>query len=178
MMILTTERLILRPWEEAYASALFDLARDARIGPMAGWNPHKDAEESLEIIRAVFSAPETYAVCRRVDGALMGCVGLKQGENTDLTDSPREGELGYWMGVPYWGRGYMTEAVKALMQHCFRDLGLTKLWCGYYDGNHASRRVQEKCGFRYDHTRENVFVGLLNTYKTEHVGSIAAEEWA
>ena len=58
-MILRTRRLILRPWRESDAESLFEYARDQRIGPVAGWLPHTDVENSREIIRSVLSAPET-----------------------------------------------------------------------------------------------------------------------
>ena len=58
-----------------------------------------------------------------------------------------EAEIGYWVALPLWGRGLVPEAVKALQARCFTDLKLDGLWCGYYEGNEKSRRVQEKCGF-------------------------------
>lgn len=60
-----------------------------------------------------------------------------------------EAEIGYWIGVPFWGQGLIPEAVRALLARCFEELGCEAVWCGYYDGNDKSRRVQEKCGFLY-----------------------------
>ena len=51
-----------------------------------------------------------------------------------------------WIGVPYWGQGLIPEAVREIMRHGFDDLNLEKMWCGYFDGNTKSKRVQEKCG--------------------------------
>lgn len=66
-MQLTTERLILRPWVETDAEDLYRYAKDDRVGPIAGWPPHSSVDNSAEIIRTVFSAPETYAVCLKED---------------------------------------------------------------------------------------------------------------
>ena len=66
-MQLTTERLILRPWTETDAEDLYRYAKDDRVGPTAGWPPHSSVDNSAEIIRTVFSAPETYAVCLKED---------------------------------------------------------------------------------------------------------------
>ena len=66
--MIETERLILRPWQENDADALFKYARDPDIGPIAGWTPHTSVENSLEIIRTVFAAPETYAVVLKKNG--------------------------------------------------------------------------------------------------------------
>lgn len=65
---LETSRLILRPWQETDAEALYKYAKDPAIGPISGWPPHTSVENSLEIIRTVFAAPETYAVCAERDG--------------------------------------------------------------------------------------------------------------
>lgn len=67
-MVIETERLILRPWRETDAGALFKYASDPDVGPIAGWEPHVSDENSLEIIRTVFSAPETYAAVLKETG--------------------------------------------------------------------------------------------------------------
>ena len=59
-----------------------------------------------------------------------------------------EPEIGYWIGRPYWGSGYIPEAVRALIGRCF-DEGAETVWCSHFAGNDKSRRVIEKCGFRY-----------------------------
>ena len=66
-MILKTERLLLRPWNESDAESLYEYAKDPRVGPVAGWPVHTGVENSREIIRTVLSAPETYAVCLKGD---------------------------------------------------------------------------------------------------------------
>lgn len=71
--MIETERLILRPWQENDADALFKYARDPDIGPIADWTPHTSVENSLEIIRTVFAAPETYAVVLKNTGEPIGC---------------------------------------------------------------------------------------------------------
>ena len=63
------------------------------------------------------------------------------------------------------------------MRYGFEELTLEKLWCGYFDGNEKSRRVQEKCGFRYQRTEENVPCSLEGVLRTEHFTCISKEEW-
>ena len=65
--MITTDRLILRAWQESDADALYRYAKDPAVGPIAGWNSHQSVEESCEIIRTVFAAPETYAVCLKAE---------------------------------------------------------------------------------------------------------------
>lgn len=176
-MILQTERLILRPWTDSDAASLFTYAGDPAVGPAAGWPPHKDEAESLHIIQKVFNSPECYAICEKDSGLAIGAIELKVGERTDMTDRTDECELGYWLGRPFWGRGYMPEAVSAILRHGFIDLGMRTVWCGYYDGNEKSRRVQEKAGFVYHHTCDAVPVPLLGEIRVGHTSYMTREHW-
>lgn len=176
-MELRTERLLLRPWLESDAAELYKYAKDPQVGPIAGWPPHQCVEDSLAVIRTVFSVPETYAVVSKETGLPIGCIGLKTGDATDMTDKDDECELGYWLGVPYWGQGLMTEAAKEMIRHAFENCGMTKVWCGYYDGNYRSKRVQEKCGFIYQWTTDNVDVPLMHEKRKGHVSCITKDDW-
>ena len=154
-MEIVTDRLILRPWQESDAESLYKYAQDPRIGPIAGWPPHTSVEDSLNIIRTVFAAPETYAVVLKETGEPVGSIGIMFGDGLHSAKMQAdEAEIGYWLGVPYWGQELIPEAVRCLQKRCFEDLGMTTIWCGYYDGNAKSRRVMEKCGFRFHHTEE------------------------
>lgn len=177
-MYLETERLIFRPWEDSDAPMLYHWAKDPAIGPPAGWNPHTSVENSREIIKLYLSDAETYALILKSTNTPIGSIGLKTGANTDLTFEPDEAEIGYWLAVPYWGQGLMPEAVRELMRHAFEDLRMKRLWCGYYDGNRKSLRVQEKCGFIYHHATENLYVPQLNEVRTGHVTTLSREEWS
>ena len=176
-MILYTERLILRPWAESDAESLYEYARDDRVGPIAGWPVHTSVENSREIIRTVLSVPETYAVCLKEDNKAIGSVGLKIGKKSILDLPDAEGEIGYWIGVPFWGQGLIPEAVREIIRHAFEDLGFETLWCGYFDGNEKSRNAQEKCGFTYHHTDKDVYLTLTNDIRTAHVTQLTREEW-
>ena len=95
----------------------------------------------------------------------------------DMTDRDDECELGYWIGKPFWGQGIIPEAAKEMLRHGFEDLGMTRIWVGYYEGNTKSKRVQEKCGFRYEWKSEGVDVPLLHEKRTGHVSSMTKEQW-
>ena len=168
-MILHTERLILRPWEETDAEQLYEYAKDPRVGPAAGWPPHTSVENSRDVIRTILSEDETYAVCFASDNLPIGSIGLMIGEQSNLGIGEDEAEIGYWVAVPFWGQGIIPEACRELIRYAFEDKQLKRLWCGYFDGNDKSRRVQEKCGFVYHHTNENVFWKPTGETKTEHV---------
>lgn len=175
--VLTTERLILRPWAEDDAQSLYKYAKHPAIGPIAGWPPHTSIENSREIIRTVFAAPETYAVVLKETEEPVGSIGIMFGDGLHSADmQPNEAEIGYWIGVPYWGRGLTPEAVRRLLRRCFEDLGLKAVWCGYYDGNLQSKRVMEKCGFRFHHT-ETGKTSPLGDVRTEHFMQLTKQEW-
>ena len=78
--MIETERLILRPWQESDAESLYEYAKAPEVGPPAGWPPHKSVEDSREVIRYVFSAPETYAVCLKKTGLPIGSIGLHRND--------------------------------------------------------------------------------------------------
>lgn len=166
--MIETARLILRPWQENEAGYLFKYAGDPDIGPVAGWAPHTSVEHSLEIIRTVFSAPETYAVVLKETGEPVGSCGIMFADSLhSAAMRPGEAEIGYWIGKPYWGQWLIPEAVNALLERCFNELALDAVWCGYYDGNTKSKRVCEKCGFKYHHTNLDI-LSPLGDRRTEH----------
>ena len=177
-MTLETERLILRPWKESDAKDLYIYASSPDVGPMAGWPVHTSIENSLAVIREVLSAPETYAVIPKAVGHAVGSVGLMLGNASNIGLLDTEGEIGYWIGVPFWGQGLIPEAVKELLRHGFEDLRLEKIWCGYYDGNVKSKRVQEKCGFVYQYTKKDHVCSQLNDIRTEHISCLNRREWS
>lgn len=176
-MIIETERLILRKWTKEDAESLFTYAKNPNIGPIAGWKPHKSIEESRYIIENVFNGAECYAICEKENFVAIGAVELKLNGHTDMTDKDDECELGYWIGEPFWGRGYMPEAARALMKRGFETLGMNKIWCGYYDGNERSKRVQEKLGFVYYRTCADVPVPLLGEVRVGHTNVMTKEHW-
>ena len=147
------------------------------VGPIAGWPVHTCVENSREIIKTVLSAPETYAVCLKEDNRAIGSIGLIPPAQSHTKAAETEIETGYWIGVPFWGNGYIPEAVRRLQKYAFEELGYTAMWCGYYDGNEKSKRCQEKCGFTYHHTEENNPCPLRGDVRTEHFMRMTKEEW-
>ncbi len=175
--MIETKRLILRPWQETDAEVMYKYASDPDIGPIAGWPPHTSVENSLEIIRTVFAAPETYAVVLKDSGEPVGSCGIMFPDMLRSDEmKPGEAEIGYWIGKPYWGQGLIPEAVKALLARCFNDLHLNAVWCGYYEGNNKSKRVCEKCGFRFHHTIKDI-VSPLGDKRTEHLYVMTKEDY-
>ena len=173
-MTLETKRLILRPWREEDAEELYKYASDPDVGPSAGWPPHTSVENSREIISGVLSAPNTFAVCLKENGKPIGSIGFHR---NDLAENDDEYELGYWIGKPFWGQGLIPEASREMLRYAFEDLEMNRIWCGYYDGNEKSRRVQEKLGFVYQRKTEGIEVRLLGEIRTGHSNLMTKERW-
>lgn len=175
--MIETERLNLRPWQETDAKALFRYASDPDIGPIAGWPPHISVENSLEIIRTVLAAPETYAVVLKDIDEPIGSCGIMFSNSLHSAEMRQdEAEIGYWIGKPYWGQALIPEAVMILLSRCFNDLHLNAVWCGYYEGNTKSKRVCEKCGFKFHHTNHDI-ISPLGDKRTEHFYIMTKENY-
>ena len=97
-MELQTERLILRPWQESDAEALYKYAQNPNIGPIAGWPPHTSVEDSLEVIKSILSAPESYAVVLKETGEAVGSIGImtSRSEIHSANIADTECEIGFW----------------------------------------------------------------------------------
>lgn len=143
--VLVTERLVLRPPHLDDVAELAELANSRRIAEMLGRMPHPYGESEARSFIAHAGKREgggcNYAVSLAGNGAFIGCAGLHGG--------PDGMELGYWIGEPYWGRGYATEAAHVLVDLAFRASTIDRLHVSCRVINSASRRVIHKCGFQY-----------------------------
>jgi RimJ/RimL family protein N-acetyltransferase len=117
------------------------LAGDFDVASMTATIPHPYSEEmAAEWIASALAGEEgvVFAILR--SGALIGCTGYRAfGDD--------HAELGYWIGKPYWGMGYATEAVRALILHAFETGGFDYLTVGHFSDNPASARIIAKFGF-------------------------------
>lgn len=140
--ILETERLTLRAPRRGDGKAIVRLVNDRRVAENTARIPHPYRLEDAEIFIAAANRQDseaTFAILR--EGQLIGMCAVEPRQ-----DGP---EIGYWLGVPHWGLGYATEAVRAVIDHAFGELGHERLQAGARVSNPASRRVLEKCGFQW-----------------------------
>ena len=145
-----TERLLLRPFGPADAPDAARLASEWDIAATTTNVPHPyslgDAESWIAGHQAAWEgdAGVTFAVTLRESGALIGAISLR------IERDHERAELGYWIGVPYWGRGYATEAARATLDFGFDELGLNRVYARHMASNPASGRVMEKIGMRFE----------------------------
>ncbi len=147
MKVLTTDRLILRPWTLQDAPDLFEYAKLPTVGPNAGWTPHQSIEESISIVAKFIEQNDTWAIELKSEKKVIGSIGLHQ--RIDLSGHFGS-ELGYVLSTPYEGHGYMTEAAKELLRYAFDELNVPLIKVYHFIGNLKSERVIIKCGFVYD----------------------------
>ena len=175
-LILETPRLILRPFRDGDAADVYAYAHDSRVGPIAGWPPHRSIEESQEIIRTVFSAPGVFALEWKGTGQVIGSAGFvgnhPAGDFLDCKDD----EIGYALSPAFWGRGLVPEAITAILEYGFLELSLQRIWCGHYAGNWRSKRAMEKCGFRYQFSKTE-FVRLMGETRQSYFYVLTKENW-
>ena len=163
-VVLKTDRLTLRPWRESDLPDFYEYARVDGVGQMAGWKPHRDMEESRRILDMFITGKKVFAL--EYGGKVIGSLGIEEYSEKnypELADKVGR-EIGYVLSKDYWGRGLMPEAVKAVISWLFEEEKLDFIICGHFDHNSRSRRVIEKCGFRYLGTVP--FETRLNTIET------------
>ena len=151
--VLETERLVLRPFTEADAPALFQHARNPNVTRFTLWDHHKSLDDAVTFVRDyarcryLEHTPEPYAITLRPDTQPVGAVGCFWASQSHKTM-----ELGYWLAEPYWGKGITAEACRAVVDYSFRDHGPQRIQARVIVGNDASARVLAKIGFAYEGT--------------------------
>jgi len=143
-----TERILLRPWRDADAEILFKYASDPDVGPRAGWTPHKNIEESHEIIQNYFSNDHTWAIELKESNQVIGTIGYMLSGESNIEIGENDAEIGFWVAKPYWNQGICTEALQLLLDYCINTKHFCTLWGDYFVDNPASYRVMKKCGFK------------------------------
>ena len=166
-----SERLAFRLWREDDAAELFRWASDPEVGPRAGWPPHTSEADSLQVLRSILMDESTWAITEKGSDAPIGSIGVFP---TDFSAGKGQPEIGYWLARPFWGRGYMPEAVRTLRGLCFAG-GAERVWCAHFIGNDRSRRVIEKCGFRYCETEG--YTGADGVWHESRYYAAEREDW-
>lgn len=173
---LTTDRLVLRPFSPDDAPRVQLLAGEWEIASVTANIPHPYEDGMAETwIRGhpeAFGAgtSASFAVTLKKDGLLIGAMGLH------FSARNHAAEIGYWIGLPYWGQGYCTEAAQAVLKYGFEERGLNRIQARHITENPASGRVMQKIGMRYEGTmRQAIFT--WGTFKDSAMYAVVQEEY-
>lgn len=174
--VLVTERLRLRWLDQRDLPRFCELAGAPEVFETTLHVPSPytiaHAREFMEHQRRAWERGQAYlvAIAMRESDEVIGAIGL------ELRRAMDRGELGFWVGVPYWNRGYATEAAGAVLGFGFEHLRLNRIWAGHFAGNEASGRVQQKLGMKFEGVlRQALKKG--NTYHDDVVHAVLREEF-
>jgi RimJ/RimL family protein N-acetyltransferase len=143
---LETERLRLRPYSEGDIAELVPLIGAREVAATTLRIPHPYSDEDARGFLVMAQDPDKIwlAITLRREGRQIGGIGLR------VEAHHQHAELGYWLGVPYWGKGYATEAGREMLRYGFRDLGLHRIFASHFSHNPASGNILRKLGMRYE----------------------------
>ena len=152
---LTSERLTLRRCVPSDLDCFYHLASNPELTQNLTWDYHKSREETNNFINSMKEgydngANTTWTICDKGTDEFMGLITLR------IANRQLRAEVGYWIGVPHWNKGYMSEALKALISFCFNVLSLNRIQAEHFICNPASGRVMQKCGMKFE--------GILREY--------------
>lgn len=173
MDIITTKRLVLKPLDINVLDDFYEYAKRDTVGPSAGWAPHKNIDESLFILNLMMTKNDTWSII--YNEKMIGTISLS--EKSTLFSKHKIRELGYSISDDYWNLGFGTEAAKALIEYGFKKYKLNKIVCGHLPTNLASKRIIDKCGFKYsnidyrlNHINEYVEIWMYELTKKMYLG--------
>ncbi len=174
-VVLKTERLLIRPWNEKDLDDFYCYAAVDGVGQMAGWLPHKNKDESKQILDRFIAGRKTFAL--EYEGRVIGSLGIEEysEERFPELEKLKCREIGYVLSKDHWGKGLMPEAVKEVIRYLFEDVGLDVILCGHFLSNHQSAAVQRKCGFR--HYAFGTYKTRFDTIEDDETNILSKEEW-
>jgi len=143
---LETTRLTLRPYRETDIAELLPLIGTREVAATTLRIAHPYTEQDARAFLALAQEGDKIwlAITLRADGRQIGGIGLR-------VDQPHQhAELGYWLGVEHWGKGYATEAAREILRYGFEDLGLHRIFASHFKHNPTSGRILAKLGMRYE----------------------------
>jgi [ribosomal protein S5]-alanine N-acetyltransferase len=169
---LETERLRLRPYSEADIAGLIPLVGAREVAATTLRIPHPYTEQDARAFLVLAQEPGRIwlATTLRSDGRQIGGIGLC------IDEQHQHAELGYWLGVAYWGQGYATEAAREMLRYGFEDLHLHRIVAYHFKQNPASGRILQKLGMRYEGSQREHFRKWDQFVDSELYG-ILRREW-
>jgi [ribosomal protein S5]-alanine N-acetyltransferase len=171
-VVLETARLKMRAYSEADIPELVPLIGTREVAATTGRIPHPyTVEDARQFLATIETDGEVrLAIILRDSGRLIGGIGLR------LVEDHRNAELGYWLGVPYWGQGYATEAAREMLRYGFQQLGLYRIFASHFEGNTASGRILQKLGMQHEGCQRK-HIRKWDRFLDSELYGILRDEW-
>ena len=150
-------------------------ANDERVTRFLTWQPHKNVEETKELLKSwceEYEKPNHYNWVIETDGEIIGNISVVR-----VNEGNEYAVLGYCIGVKYWDRGFTTEATKAVIDYLFGEIGFHRVELCHAVQNPASGRVAQKCGMTFEGTRRQAYKGANGEFFDLSDYAILKEEW-
>lgn len=169
---LETSRLKLRPYTEADIAELLPLIGTREVAATTLRIAHPYTEQDAKAFVALAQEPDKIwlAITLRSDGRQIGGIGLR------VEPQHKHAELGYWLGVGFWGYGYATEASREMLRFGFEDLQMHRIFATHFSHNPTSGRVLRKLGMRYEGCQRQHLLKWGKFVDSELYG-LLREEW-
>jgi RimJ/RimL family protein N-acetyltransferase len=164
MRTLETKRLNLRAWKLSDVQDYLEYAKNSLVGPNAGWKPITTENDAINIIKMFIENNDVWAIELKSENKIIGGFGLHDSAPDEKLKSLKQREIGYVLNPKYWGNGYIPEAVNKVLEYSFIKKELDLVWCGHFEDNLKSKRVNEKCGFQFKF-KKNRELTLLDNQK-------------
>lgn len=161
MKILESHRLILRPWKISDLDDLHDFMSNKEVANLAGFNVKNRKDESLNILKQfiIDSSNSLWAIELKNINKAIGWIELHEYPNRIDKNSK---EIGCVLSQKYWGQGLMPEALKQVLYYGFNEQKLNSIICSHFVNNNQSKRVIEKCSFKYVKSSNDKIYYCLN----------------
>jgi len=150
-IVIETERLTLRAFAKADLQDLYNYARVPGVGEMAGWPHHESIETTRTILDIFLANRDVFALWHKADKKVIGSLGLHSAwiNREEEYKHLKAKNIGYVLSKDYWGKGLMPEALQAVIHYGFTTLEMEAFSIEHFVENAQSRRVIEKCGFKF-----------------------------
>lgn len=169
---LETQRLRIRPYTERDIPELVPLIGSREVAATTLRIAHPYTEQDARSFLELAEEPDKLwlAITLSADGRQIGGIGLR------IDHDQQHGELGYWLGLPYWGHGYATEAAREMLRYGFEELGMHRIFASHFKHNAASGRILKKIGMRYEGCQRG-HVRKWEQFVDSELYGILRQEW-
>jgi len=169
--VLESNRLILRPFSLKDVQDVFFYASDDMVTKYLTWSSHTRLSQTEKVVKELYMAkPGIFAIELKSEQKCIGCIEIRVCMEHD------KASFGYVLNRTYWNKGYMSEALKVIIDFIFSKLELNRIEATHFVGNEGSGRVMQKCGMRYEGTGLQEMKVKDNYYDVVHYAMLR-EDW-